>query len=85
MGKTRYNTIKQLLKPIVGETIHMNKLWRRIVIEVGSDERTIRDYTNTMISLGMIVEVDEKVREDGKGVIDGSIGMYKIISNEADI
>lgn len=85
MGKTRYNTIKQLLKPIVGETIHMNKLWRRIVIEVGSDERTIRDYINTMISLGMIVEVEEKVREDGKGVIDGRIGMYKIISNEADI
>lgn len=71
MGKTRYTTIKELLKPIVSETIHVNKLWRRIMIEVGSDERTIRDYMNTMISLGMIMEIEE--------------GFYKIISNEADI
>jgi predicted transcriptional regulator len=71
MGKTRYNIIKELLMPIVGKTIHMNKLWRRIMIDVGSDSRTIREYMNTMISLGMISEVREN--------------HYKIISNEADI
>ena len=71
MGKSRYNTIKELLKPIVGKTIHMNKIWRRIMINVGSDSRTIREYMNTMISLGMIREVRENY--------------YKIDSNEADI
>ena len=71
MGKSSYNTIKELLKPIVGKTIHMNKIWRRIMINVGSDDRTIRSYMNTMISLGMIAEVKENY--------------YEIISNEADI
>ena len=71
MGKTRYNQMKELLKPIMGKTVQMNKLWRRIMIEVGSDDRTIRDYMRTMISLGMINEVRD--------------GYYKIISNEANI
>jgi hypothetical protein len=71
MGKTRYNKIKELLKPIVGKTLDVNKLWRRIIIEVGSDNRTIREYMNTMISLGMITEDKENY--------------YKIVSNEADI
>jgi len=71
MGKTRYNTIQELLEPIVGETIHMDLIWRRIMIEVGSDERTIRDYMRIMISLGMIHEVKQNY--------------YKIISNEADV
>lgn len=71
MGRSRYNQMRQLLKPIVGKTIQMNKIWRRIMIEVGSDERTIRDYMRTMISLGMIREVRD--------------GYYEIISNEANI
>ena len=71
MGKTRYNTIKELLKPIVGKTVHMDKLWRRIMIEVGSDERTIRGYMHTMISLGMIKEERQNY--------------YEILSNEAYI
>lgn len=71
MGKTRYSQIKELLKPIVGKTLHVNKLWRRIMIDVGSDSRTIRDYMNTMLSLGLISEVEEN--------------FYKINSNEADI
>ena len=71
MGKTRYNTMKELLNPIVGKTLHVNKLWRRIMIEVGSDSRTIREYMNNMISLGMINEEKENY--------------YKIISDEVDI
>ena len=71
MGKTRYTTIQQLLRPIVGKTLHKNKIWRRIMIDVGSDERTIRDYMNNMISLGMISEVKQDY--------------YKIHSSEANI
>lgn len=59
MGKSRYNKATELLKPIVGETIGVNKIWRRIMIEVGSDDRTIREMMELMIKLGMIREVDQ--------------------------
>jgi len=71
MGKTRYSQMQEFLEPIVGKKIHVNKLWRRIMIEVGSDARTIREYMNNMISLGMICEVKENV--------------YKIIFYKVDL
>jgi len=70
-GRSRYAKIKRILKPIVGKTLHVNKLWRRIMIDIGASEQTIRETMKLMLSLGMIQEVKEN--------------QYKIISNEADI
>lgn len=70
-GRTRYNKISKLLKPIVGETLHMNKIWRRIMIDVGSSNGLIRECMKLMIDLGMIREVKEN--------------HYKVISCTADI
>lgn len=71
MGKSRYAKAQQLLKDIIGQKLHKNKLWRRIMVDVGSDERTIRELMNLMISLGMIHECEQDV--------------YEIITIEADL
>lgn len=71
MGKTRYHKIKEILDDIVGQEYHQNKLWQRIMVYIGSDQRTIRDCMKLMIALGMIQEL-ENMR-------------YKIIKCEADI
>lgn len=71
MGKTRYTRISQILEPIVGKTFHKNKIWRRIIIEIGSTESVVRDTMNLMITLGMIHEVKQDY--------------FEIISHKADI
>jgi len=70
-GRSRYNKVTKILKPIVGQTLHMDKIWRRIMIDIGATESLIRETMNLMISLGMIKEVKENY--------------YKIISCEANI
>lgn len=71
MGRTRYNRISELLKPIVGQTLHKNKIWRRIVVEIGVSEALVRESMNLMITLGMIYEVEQDY--------------YKVASHKADI
>ncbi|MCP3686644.1 MAG: hypothetical protein GY861_28735 [bacterium] len=71
MGRTRYNRISELLKPIVGKTLHKNKIWRRIVIDIGASETLVRESMNLMITLGLIQEVKQDY--------------FKVISNKADI
>ncbi len=70
-GRSRYAKIIKILKPIVGKTLHMNKIWRRIMIEIGASDKTIRECMNLMINLGMIHEVKENY--------------YKVDSCSADI
>ena len=60
-GRSRYAKITKILKPIVGKTLHMNKIWRRIMIEIGASDKTIRECMNLMINLGMIHETDENM------------------------
>ncbi len=71
MGRTRYNRISELLKPIVGKTLHKNKIWRRIVIDIGASETLVRESMNLMITLGLIQEVKQDY--------------FKVISHKADI
>ncbi len=71
MGRTRYNRVCEMLEPIVGKTYHKNKIWRRIVVEIGASERLVRETMNLMITLGLIKEVKQD--------------MYKVISSKADI
>jgi len=70
-GRSRYAKVCKILKPIVGKTLHMNKIWRRIMIEIGASEKTIRECFKLMIDLGLINEVKEN--------------MYKISRAEANI
>lgn len=56
-GRSRYNKISKILEPIVGQTLHMNKIWRRIMIDIGASNTTIRECMKLMIELGMIHEV----------------------------
>jgi len=70
-GRSKYNKISKILEPIVGETIFVNKLWRRIMIDIGATESVIRETMSLMISLGMIREVKE--------------GYYKVEACKADI
>ena len=70
-GRSRYAKVCKILKPIVGQTLHMNKIWRRIMIEIGASEKVIRECMNLMTSLGMIREVTNM--------------MYKVERCEADI
>ena len=71
MGKTRYSKAQEILSPIVGKKFHKNKIWRRIMIDIGGDRRTIIETMRLMIDLGMIKEVKQDI--------------YKVISSSADI
>lgn len=70
-GRTRYKKISQLLEPVVGETLHMDKLRRRVIIEIGSSDIAVREILRLMIDLGLIKEVEHMV--------------FKVLRSEADI
>ena len=55
-GRTRYNKMVQLLKPLVGQTIPMAKIQRKIMIEIGTSDIVVRDTLRFMIDLGLIHE-----------------------------
>ena len=55
-GRTRYNKISKLLKPLIGQTLHMNKLRLKLYIDIGSSEELIRECLRMMIDLGLIQE-----------------------------
>ncbi len=70
-GRTRYNKIQKLLKEIVGKNLHLNKLRRRVMIEIGSSENVVRETITLMIDLGLITEKQNLI--------------FHINSNKADI
>ena len=69
--RNRYNKIKKLLKPIVGTEIHMDKLKRRVMIDIGSSDAVVRESIGFMMSLGLIYECKPWV--------------FKVVRCEADI
>ena len=72
-GRTRYNKICELLKPLLGQTFHMDKIRRRIMIDIGTSEQVITETMRLMIDLGLIRETKAyfyKV-ENCKADIDG--------------
>jgi len=71
MGKTRYKRLQEILRPIVGKKIHLSKLQRRVMIEIGSSGTIVKESIAFMIELGLIKEVDNMV--------------FKIVSDTADI
>ena len=70
-GRTRYNKVVKLLEPIVGQTLSIDKLKRRVMIEVGTSDICVDEVMRLMINLGLIREVSHL--------------MFKVVSSEADI
>lgn len=60
-GRTRYNKMVQLLKPLVGQTLHIEKLRKEIMIEIGTSETVVRESLKFMIDLGLIHETDHLI------------------------
>ena len=60
-GRSKYNKVCELLRPIVGQEVGINTLWRMIMIEVGATDKTIRDTFKLMLSLGLIQEIEHLV------------------------
>ena len=55
-GRSRYNKMVQLLKPLVGQKLHMDKIRRKIIINIGTSETLIGDTLRFMIDTGLIIE-----------------------------
>ena len=70
-GRTRYNKICNLLEPIVGKTMHLNKIRRRVMIDIGTSPLVVEESVKLMIELGLIKETDHMV--------------FMIIRNKANI
>ena len=62
-GRSRYNRMVKLLKPLVGETMHIDKIRRKIIINIGTSEKLIGDTLKFMIDTGLIVERDHLIFE----------------------
>ena len=60
-GRTRYNKVTNVLRPIVGQKIHLYKLRRRIMIDIGSSEEVVGECVGLMINLCLIREVDHLI------------------------
>ena len=55
-GRTRYNKMVNLLRPLVGKEMNMDLIRRKIIINIGTSEKLIGDTLRFMIDTGLIVE-----------------------------
>jgi len=46
---------------MVGKTMHIDKIRRQIMIEIGTSEIVVRDTARFMIDLGLIKETDHMI------------------------
>ena len=60
-GRTRYNKMVKLLMPLVGQTLHMDKIRRKIMIEIGTSDNVVRDSLRFMIDMGLIKETKHMI------------------------
>ena len=60
-GRTRYNKMVNLLKPLVGKTMHIDLISRKIKINIGTSDTLVRDTLRFMIDTGLIHEVKHMV------------------------
>jgi len=68
-GRTRYNKTAELLKPLVGETVHMNSLRYKVMTNIGTSDKLIRDTLRFMIETGLITEIDHLIFRVNKAEI----------------
>ena len=62
-GRSRYNRMVNLLRPLVGRKMHIDKIRRKIIINIGTSEKLIGDTLRFMIDTGLIVERDHLIFE----------------------
>lgn len=62
-GRTRYNRMINLLKPLVGQTINMGAIQKRIMIEIGTSPKVVQETLRFMIDMGLIIERDHMIFE----------------------
>jgi len=62
-NRTRYNKMRKLLSPLVGQIVRMGDIKRKIMINIGTSDAVVRDTLRFMIDLGMIVERSHLVFE----------------------
>ena len=55
-GRTRYNKMVNLLRPLVGREMNMDLIRRKIIINIGTSEKLIGDTLRFMIDTGLIIE-----------------------------
>lgn len=60
-GRTRYNKMVKLLRPLVGKTLPMSQIKRKIMIHIGTSETVVQNSLRFMIDLGLIKEVDHLI------------------------
>lgn len=70
-GRTRYNKMIRLLKPLVGEILHLDKIRHKVMIEIGTSENVVRETLKFMIDMNLIIEREHMIFEvimieDGK-------------------
>ena len=62
-GRSRYNRMVNLLRPLVGRKMHIDKIRRKIIINIGTSEKLIGDTLRFMIDTGLIVEREHLIFE----------------------
>ncbi len=60
-GRTRYNRMIQLLKPLVGQSIPMGKIQKKIMIEIGTSQKVVQETLRFMIDMGLIREIKHMI------------------------
>ena len=68
-GRTRYNKTAELLKPLVGETIHMNQIRHKIMTNIGTSDKVVRDTLRFMIDTGLMTEINHLIFRINKAEI----------------
>jgi hypothetical protein len=56
-GRSRYQKIKNMLAPFVGEEFSLREIQRMVMINIGSSGKTLREIPRFMIDLGLIKEI----------------------------
>jgi len=62
-GRTRYNKMVNLLKPLVGKRLPMGTISRKIKINIGTSDTLVRETLKFMIEMGLIKETSHMVFE----------------------
>jgi len=60
-GRTRYNKMVNLLKPLVGQRLPMGAISRKIKINIGTSDTLVRETLKFMIEMGLIKEKSHMV------------------------
>lgn len=58
-GRTKYSRIVKLINSIEEEVLHLDKLRRIIMMEIGSSPKLVTETLHLMTDFGLIKEIDD--------------------------